>query len=414
MNQTNPIPVLSAYATYSELSETRKTPYDIIHLLLLHAVVENGKFRYNQNELVKLIASEYGLSLPLDVLIKSLKKFGNSVKSTNSGEEREYVFDESEMKKSIASLEERQQFNFKQSEKRTEILFEGFYRFTHSRYPKYTQEETYEALNSYVLDEHDRQSELSILASEFVYIVSSEDNNLLDQIRKGSILYNAISNVDNLQLQSLKYKIRIYFSQEILFDLYGLNGTVYQQMANDFLKLVRKANKKENMVYLFVLQKTIDDINLYFEAIKQQIENKTINQNIKSAARILSERCTQGPDIYIEKQRFLHCLQTNGIMIDEENYQAKQYSKSTLNIKEIMGLNVVDSIDENRKYSLAMQLDAVNKVRSKIERQKIKDFFTSGAAFVTRSSFLLHASDYVSEDNTIPIAFSLSTATNNL
>ena len=66
----------------------------------------------------------------------------------------------------------------------------------------------------------------------------------LNSVREGVILYTGLNyNID--EIGSLKRDLTLYLDMEVLFDIYGYNGEVFQRLALDLFKLARDANSKE-------------------------------------------------------------------------------------------------------------------------------------------------------------------------
>lgn len=66
----------------------------------------------------------------------------------------------------------------------------------------------------------------------------------LNSVREEVILYTGLNyNID--EMGSLKRDLTLYLDMEVLFDIYGYNGKVFQKLALDLFKLARDANSKE-------------------------------------------------------------------------------------------------------------------------------------------------------------------------
>ena len=88
-----------------------------------------------------------------------------------------------------------------------------------------------------------------IAQGEFMELLraKSDDKKIteyLNSVREEVILYTGLNyNID--EIESLKRDLTLYLDMEVLFDIYGYNGKVFQKLALDLFKLARDANSKE-------------------------------------------------------------------------------------------------------------------------------------------------------------------------
>ena len=82
-------------------------------------------------------------------------------------------------------------------------------------------------------------------------------------VREEVILYTGLNyNID--EIESLKRDLTLYLDMEVLFDIYGYNGKVFQKLALDLFKLARDANSKEKRVRFRYFEETKTEIDLFF------------------------------------------------------------------------------------------------------------------------------------------------------
>ena len=69
----------------------------------------------------------------------------------------------------------------------------------------------------------------------------------MDRLYEKDFLLNKLCEIDesNDEIGSLKRDLTLYLDMEVLFDIYGYNGKVFQKLALDLFKLARDANSKE-------------------------------------------------------------------------------------------------------------------------------------------------------------------------
>ena len=61
---------------------------------------------------------------------------------------------------------------------------------------------------------------------------------------------------------------------EVLFDIYGYNGEVFQRLALDLFKLARDANSKEKRVRFRYFEETKAEIDLFLQKQKKLLKEK--------------------------------------------------------------------------------------------------------------------------------------------
>ena len=63
---------------------------------------------------------------------------------------------------------------------------------------------------------------------------------------------------------------------EVLFDIYGYNGEVFQRLALDLFKLARDANSKEKRVRFRYFEETKAEIDLFFAKAEEIVKGKVL------------------------------------------------------------------------------------------------------------------------------------------
>ena len=139
----------------------------------------------------------------------------------------------------------------------------------------------FRAFSNYLLD-NDYSEEYSDLISAFI-VTNEKDiyfKEILNSVREGLILYQGINYTDNIsQLGHWNTELTIYLSTEHLFSCIGFNGVLYQEIFEDFFRLVleinikdKKKSKSRNLIQLRYLKETKDEVDYFFssaESIKK-------------------------------------------------------------------------------------------------------------------------------------------------
>ena len=201
-----------------------------------------------------------------------------------------------------------------------------------------------------------------------MFIMSNENNTdfvkKLDMIRAGCVLYTGL-NYNITEMGGWKNKIVLYLDMEILFDLYGYNGTVYKSFADDLLKLIRDANSGEKKISLRYFKETKQAIEKFFEKAEYIVKNKQLVENGVAMSEIVNG-CKDASDVAEKKGDFFYKLQSNYGIIEETKddfYDSKYdaYNLEGCNIDELRKSSDADKKDEYNKSVLP--LSHINKLR---------------------------------------------------
>ena len=177
---------------------------------------------------------------------------------------------------------------------------------------------------AYLLD--DQQTTISGKYTDLIgrFILKYESDakvqSALTAIREGSILYIGLNHNIN-ETGSLKKPLKLFLSTEVLFSLYGYNGEIYKQLAQDLFAQIKAANagaKRISLRFFSIIRKEIDD---FFVSAEQIVDGK--QQLFDTVAmKAIINGCSTSGDIKVKKSDFFHALQfTYGIIEDERtNY----------------------------------------------------------------------------------------------
>ena len=159
------------------------------------------------------------------------------------------------------------------------------------------------------------------MISEFVL---KHENNLevqktLTAIREGSIIYIGL-NYNINDIGNMKKTLTLYLATEVLFSLFGLNGEIHKQLAQDFYSQVRDINTKNKKIKLRFFLDVKEEIEEFFYTAKLIVDGKR-KLNIDTVAmKDIVNGCSTPSDVDIKKADFFFKLKNKyGILEDENN-----------------------------------------------------------------------------------------------
>lgn len=240
------------------------------------------------------------------------------------------------------------------------------------------KKELIRAFVSYLIDESNGNKYQEEISS-FI-IKKSDDKKIteyLNSVREGVILYTGLNyNID--EIGSLKRDLTLYLDMEVLFDIYGYNGEVFQRLALDLFKLARDANSKEKRVRFRYFEETKAEIDLFFAKAEEIVKGKVLLKD-NVAMKAITNGCQDVSDISDRKADFYTKLQYSyGIIQDE---RASYYYKSDTDA------NLEWTFSEEEKKDLEVQfavkmISHINKLRN---NKPFYEYTESGAIFITET-----------------------------
>ncbi|TXD53090.1 hypothetical protein [Polaribacter sp. IC063] len=313
MNKTN---LLASVTLFGELynSETYKSIPDILAELIKGAIISENTFSFNSTELKKIMNKVYGFEIPESVLRTVLKsKFKDKVKI----EHKIYHF-EQEVKEGFESFDKNVELII---DKQNEILNQLYSYIEEKQSIKLDNSDKSKLFNNfsnYLLD-NDFSEKYSDLISGFLV---SKENDVefkmsLNSIREGLILYQGINYTDNItQLGHWNTELTIYLSTEHLFSCVGFNGLLYQEIFDDFFKLVleiNQAEKKKELIQLKYLKETKDEVDYFFSSAESIKKGYKKLDPTKLAMVNILKNCDSPRDIKRKQVKFYEDLKRKGI-----------------------------------------------------------------------------------------------------
>ena len=374
MEKNHTMPILASYVTYKELSSrgNYKSPYQILAEFIKYIIYEKKLYAFSIGEIKSRVENEFEFYLPDAVLKSALKKIDFVTYDTtgNYCVNVEKVRVNGELKK------------YRNLAENTEIsILEQLISFVEEKNYKLNNREKKElmrAFGSYLIDESNGNKYQEEISS-FI-IKKSDDKKIteyLNSVREGVILYTGLNyNID--EIGSLKKDLTLYLDMEVLFDIYGYNGEVFQSLALDLFKLARDANSKEKRIRLRYFEETKTEIDLFFAKAEEIVKGKVLLKD-NVAMKAITNGCQDVSDISDRKADFYTKLQYSyGIIQDE---RASYYYKSDTDA------NLEWTFSEEEKKDLEVQfavkmISHINKLRN---NKPFYEYTESEAIFITET-----------------------------
>ena len=374
MEKNHTMPILASYVTYKELSSrgNYKSPYQILAEFIKYIIYEKKLYAFSIGEIKSRVENEFEFYLPDAVLKSALKKIDFVTYDTtgNYCVNVEKVRVNGELKK------------YRNLAENTEIsILEQLISFVEEKNYKLNNREKKElmrAFGSYLIDESNGNKYQEEISS-FI-IKKSDDKKIteyLNSVREGVILYTGVNyNID--EIGSLKKDLTLYLDMEVLFDIYGYNGEVFQGLALDLFKLARDANSKEKRIRLRYFEETKTEIDLFFAKAEEIVKGKVLLKD-NVAMKAITNGCQDVSDISDRKADFYTKLRYSyGIIQDDRD---SYYYKSDITANLEWTFSEEEKKDQEVQFAVKM-ISHKNKLRN---NKPFYEYTESEAIFITET-----------------------------
>lgn len=312
MKNTYSETILATYATFKELYNSKKysSPYQILSEFIKYTISTKSLYTFTLVEIQGHLKDDFGFNPPIAVIRTALKsipevKLDHQIYKTkrlqSDGPFRTY------RQQAEAKSEEINNSLIQYCEQRGDIKLDK---------QKLSQE-----LIAFLLDEDGDPRYQQVIGS---FILANENNKAMSEaistIREGSILYSGLAfNIS--EFGSLNQPITLFLDTEILFDLMGLNGSVYKNLADDFMNLVQEANHNGRAITLKYFSKVEEDIDQFYYRAERIVSGQG-EINFSQAMKSIVSGCQNISDVSDKKTEFYRKLRSDySINKDEkENY----------------------------------------------------------------------------------------------
>ena len=266
VNKHNSTAILASFATLKSLLDEKKykSSYQVLQEFIHYIIINESIFSFTAIEIKNHLYNYFGFSIP-EAVIKSAAKKMTGIQLNNGT--YNVCFEE-------LGNDSLFQNKKKEADQNSLCIIKRLSQYILSKTNNAPINENLliQELIAFLVDNQlVTSNKYTDLISE--YIIKNEDNkkiqNELDSIREGSILYLGLSyNIS--ETGSVSKPLNLYLSTEILFSIAGFNGTIYQQLANDFLEQVKVANTNgQKKISLFYFSETKNEIDEFFSAAEE-------------------------------------------------------------------------------------------------------------------------------------------------
>lgn len=375
--------ILASYATFKELynSDRYKSPYHILAEFIRYVITKNKRYSYTVTEIQGYLSDEFGFDPPLAVVTTALKGIDELTRGRN-----EYIVTK-KGELTNATFERLQAKSVTQKENLVKALLQFF----DSKNIKTDSDKLQQELISYVLEDNGDNQYRQVI-SAFV-LANNRDTAITDalsEIQEGGILFAGLAN-NISEFGSLREPLTLFLDTEIIFDIAGLNGELYQKLAADFLELVHIANHGGRIITLRYFPEVAAEIDNYYKIAESVVAGKNAVEPMQAMKAII-EGCDDIADVLVKKTEMLNRLATaHSIRKDhKDNYYTDNDKQFNLE-----GINLPDYPNEDQaNYEGIRFCSHINVLR---RDKTAKDIFSSKFLFITDTRRVLEISHVFTE-----------------
>lgn len=303
--------LLPAYVVFKVLANETTSIKEVL-LAFITSFIKN-EYKTNTfliNNFAPKFNEYYGFKIPTTV-IKSVLSENQKIQLSRGGW---YKLDE-------GLIDESKTYDLDDYKPEIELLLNDFLSYA-NKLGTFDKEKLLSSFLAYFSDSINQENNCNNNTLISRYIIEIQQTNsqlkkLIDNLNYGSIIYNGIT-MDLTEIQSWDKKLVIYLNTDILFDIFGLNGTCYQESALEFLSLVHEVNQKTEWIQLKYLNLTKKEIHRFFYAAGKVFISKNQLSQSEGMDNLLS-RCKEYADFAEQEGLFFAELKKHNINYDNEN-----------------------------------------------------------------------------------------------
>lgn len=364
---------LASYAVMKALTDSNEynNSYGILADFIRYIIMDRKWHKFSIIDLSNELQTEFGFdNIPIPAIRTSLKQIKECIKKGN-----EYIISPNTYFLTDTFLRIKQ-FSSSQSQSITQKLFE----YANEQFPKiHWNDSLEEAFIKYLLDDAATiDQKYTDVISKFILKYENDENiqKQIVQIREGSILYCGLAyNIS--ELGSITTDLTLFLDTEVLFNIVGFNGSLYQQIAEDFLNQVKIANAKKKKIRL----RYFNDVKLEIEGFFNTAEN-IIRGNgdliTSTAMKYIVNGCNTVGDIRDKESDFFYQLKTKYEILPDEKQSYYDADDHIYNIETIPD----EFPNDDRSYEAVKFISHINKLR---KGENSKEYTTCKYLLVTET-----------------------------
>lgn len=378
--------LMASYATYKSLYSNNKyrSPYDILAEFIKYIICCESLSSFSVNHIKIKLKDHFGFDLPVAVIEGALRK-RNFIRYNDTT--KSYIVNFNNIKENKDFLK----YTTKASEDNA-VIVKRLIEYIHNKglHKYYSDEQITQSFVQYLLDEH-VDNELVPTISEFVLLETKNESftNQITSIRTGSILYAGLCQKGFVEGVG-DSKLSLFLDTEVMFDLAGFNGPVYEELAKDLIRLVNEINRHNKKIFLYYFRCTKKEIDNYF-AQAEMIIAKGINEGNNVAMNAIINGCCSTTDVVEKQVDFYDLMKSKFCIYEDLNdiYYQSQYDKYNLEESEID----LSSYETEKRHFKTDDIAKAIKYNSHINKLRLgkiyQDYSSCNSLFVTRTTCVL-------------------------
>ncbi len=420
MNNNDPLYqncFLASYALFKVMYDKEQNIPSVISKFIKNIIISKRLRNFSEFDIKTHLKSEYGFELPIAIIKTSLKKIPEISRSVDAGYQMTILPNSDKLfSEQLSQLETDRAFLL-------ERLFEYIEREKTNILTTHEKDSIVSSLQKFLLSESSNSSFHKEISAFIIKNQKNEKiNHILEEIKKGIILYTGLTYNENPNdFGAFSDELTIFLDLEILFHGLGYNGELCKHLFFDFYELVKEINEK-------TLKKTgkKDIIKLkYFCDVEKNFINffKTAESIIReeiqmdpstSAMPLIINGCKEPSDVI--KKRTDAKLQLEKLHIytandeyynDSNNYKYNQESKEALELYK-------NKFPGEKESSVAEKIKFINYIAISRQNRRPIDFEHAKFILLTDKQLTLSIGNEMKGTKEVPLSMSLAYLTNKL
>lgn len=374
MGKEDTTPIIASFAVLRALNESKKyrSPYQLLGNFIDYIVQVERLHTFDPAEMRIKLHNYFGFNIPEAVIKSSLKTLEHVRK-----DDQAYYTD-------VFGNKDSQFIALKVAmESKHEEIVNDIFNYVKRSYPLADKGDVSRAVVSYLVDADNHADYRDSIST---FILSNEDNEelqaFLNSVREGGILYLGI-NLNISECGSLAHDLTLYLDTEILFDLVGYNGSVYETLAKDFYQLVQKGRRKGKIALKYFSYVRLE-VERFFKSAERLVDEQRYLIEERPAMKYIVNGCRHPTDVRIKMADFFSKLQSLSVLEDvDTDFYSEQVSKFDLEStdnstdREQEGWSAISHINKLRRGQIySFELDShfilITDSRNVLETSKVQ------------------------------------------